>query len=202
METPKLTSAIKEFADESIKFAQIKLRTKGFAGKKRKTDNTKSLSKGLTYQLKETESGLVLEFISKEDYGIFIEYGVDGNGSDVGVVKGSKYKFKSSTKFANLEAIEQYVRSGKFRLMKTFIGSGGKKVNTFVAKTPENVKSATFAIARSIALKGIKGIGFMEKGMNQAWGNMEKEVQDAFLQDVTDFTFLKFKEQGFNVTKK
>jgi hypothetical protein len=196
MDYKNLTEAIKEFGDESIKFAQIKLRTKGFAGKKYKTNNTGNLSKGLEYQVKETEKGLVLEFLSKEAYGIFIEEGVNGTE----LKRGSKYSFKG--KFVNIEAIEKYVKSGKFRLKKVYTNKEGNKVNTFVAKTPENVKSAAFAIARYLALNGIKGIGYMSKGMEQAWENMEPEANKALAKDLSDFMYLDFKNKGFNVTQK
>ena len=196
MDFKNLTEAIKEFGDESIKFAQIKLRTKGFAGKKYKTNNTGNLSKGLEYQVKETEKGLVLEFLSKEAYGIFIEEGVNGTE----LKRGSKYSFKG--KFVNIEAIEKYVKSGKFRLKKVYTNKEGNKVNTFVAKTPENVKSAAFAIARYLALNGIKGIGYMSKGMEQAWENMKPEANKALAKDLSDFMYLDFKNKGFNVTQK
>jgi len=196
MDYKNLTEAIKEFGDESIKFAQIKLRTKGFAGKKYKTNNTGDLSKGLEYQVKETEKGLVLEFLSAEAYGIFIEEGVNGTK----LKRGSKYSFKG--KFVNIEAIEKYVKSGKFRLKKVYTNKEGNKVNTFVAKTPENIKSAAFAISRYLALNGIKGIGYMSKGMEQAWENMEPEANKALAKDLSDFMYLDFKNKGFNVTQK
>ena len=196
MDYKNLTEAIKEFGDESIKFAQIKLRTKGFAGKKYKTNNTGNLSKGLEYQVKETEKGLVLEFLSEQAYGIFIEEGVNGTEFK----RGSKYSFKK--KFVNIAAIEKYVKSGKFRLKKVYTNKEGNKVNTFVAKTPENIKSAAFAISRYLALNGIKGIGYMSKGMEQAWENMKPEANKALAKDLSDFMYLDFKNKGFNVTQK
>lgn len=196
MEYKNLTKAIREFGDESIKFAQIKLRTKGFAGKKYKTNNTGNLSKGLEYQVKETEKGLVLEFLSEQAYGIFIEEGVNGTQ----LKRGSKYSFKK--KFVNIAAIEKYVKSGKFRLKKVYTNKEGNKVNTFVAKTPENIKSAAFAISRYLALNGIKGIGYMSKGMEQAWENMEPEANKALAKDLSDFMYLDFKNKGFTVTQK
>ena len=196
MDFKNLTEAIKEFGDESIKFAQIKLRTKGFAGKKYKTNNTGDLSKGLEYQVKETDKGLVLEFLSEQAYGIFIEEGVNGTK----LKRGSKYSFKK--KYVNIAAIEKYVESGKFRLKKVYTNKEGNKVNTFVAKTPENVKSAAFAISRYLALNGIKGIGYMSKGMEQAWENMQPEANKALAKDLSDFMYLDFKNKGFNVTQK
>lgn len=198
MEYKNLTKAIREFGDESIKFAQIKLRTKGFAGKKYKTNNTGNLSKGLEYQVKETEKGLVLEFLSEQAYGIFIEEGVNGTE----LKRGSKYSFKETTKYANIGAIIKYVKSGKFRLKKVYTNKEGNKVNTFVAKTPENVKSAAFAISRYLALNGIKGIGYMSKGMEQAWENMKPEANKALAKDLSDFMYLDFKNKGFIVTQK
>ena len=196
MDFKNLTEAIKEFGDESIKFAQIKLRTKGFAGKKYKTNNTGDLSKGLEYQVKETDKGLVLEFLSEQAYGIFIEEGVNGTK----LKRGSKYSFKK--KYVNIAAIEKYVESGKFRLKKVYTNKEGNKVNTFVAKTLENVKSAAFAISRYLALNGIKGIGYMSKGMDQAWENMQPKANKALAKDLSDFMYLDFKNKGFNVTQK
>jgi hypothetical protein len=74
----ELKKALKKYADDSIKQARSNLNLTGFAGKKRKTNNTGSLSKGLGYDLKEKNNGFDLEFTTKELYGIFIEKGVNG----------------------------------------------------------------------------------------------------------------------------
>ena len=78
MDNPNLKKAIIVYANESIVQAKSNLNLKGFAGKKHKTNNTKALSNGLGYDLKETENEITLEFTTDEEYGIFIEKGVNG----------------------------------------------------------------------------------------------------------------------------
>jgi len=201
IELNNLGDALDDLGAEAIKFAQIKLRTKGFAGKKYKTNNTGNLSKGLEYRVIQLdnykpEEALKLEFYTEQVYGIFIEEGVNGTK----LKRGSKYSFKK--KFVNIGAIEKYIKSGKFRLMKVYTNKEGNKVNTFVAKTPENVKSAAFGISRYLALNGIKGIGYMEKGMIQAYENMKPELNKALAKDVSDSLYEDMKNKGLNVTQK
>ena len=74
-----LKEALQVYGKESIKQAKSNLNLTGFAGKKRKTNNTKALSDGLGFDVIETATGYDVIFPTKEEYGIFIAKGVNGH---------------------------------------------------------------------------------------------------------------------------
>jgi len=198
MSFPLLNKAIVENNDLAIEKARRNLNLTGFAGKKgRKTNNTKKLSKGLGYTMKISNDQIVTEYTTKEDYGIFIEHGVNGYVKSVG----GKYKFKK--KMANVAAIEKYVRSGKIKLRKTFINKHGQKVSKFVPKTDKNIKSAAFAMAKSIARNGIKPTHFMKEGVKEAIKSLPKNAEIALASDMANLLVKKMQgRKNVTVIKK
>ena len=165
------------YAKEALKRARISLKIKGFSGKKTKTDNTGALSDGLGYDVIEEDNGLILQFTSEEIYGAFIEEGVNGTE----VERGSKYSFKG--KNVNQKAIIKWLRSPKIRLRETAKGS---KEGRFMEKNERNIKQAAYMIGRSMALNGIKGIGYMAKSNLYAFEENKDEITRAFTEDVAD----------------
>lgn len=181
---PILNKAVFNYSTLSIKLARRNLNLTGFSKKGRKTNNTKHLSDGLGFHIKEGNTGLVTTFTSKEDYGIFIHDGVNGNKSSYVANRDSKFRFKSNTKYANIGEIEKYIKSPKIRLRKVFKNSNGQKVSKFVPKNKENIKSAAFAMARSIAMKGIKSSPFMRVGAEEALVKSTPEMEKALVEDL------------------
>ena len=165
------------YAKEALKRARISLKVKGFSGKKTKTDNTGALSDGLGYDVIEENNGLILQFTSKEIYGAFIEEGVNGTE----IEHGSKYSFKG--KNVNQKAIIKWLKSPKIRLRET---AKGPKEGRFIEKSDRNIKQAAFMIGRSMALNGIKGIGYMAKSNLYAFEENKDEITRAFTEDVAD----------------
>tara|TARA_R110000850_G_scaffold277025_1_gene421454 strand:+ start:2189 stop:2785 length:597 start_codon:yes stop_codon:yes gene_type:complete len=164
------------YAKDALKRARVSLKIKGFSGKKNKTDNTGALSDGLGYDVIEENNGLILQFTSKEIYGAFIEEGVNGTK----INHGSKYGFKG--KNVNQEAIIKWLKSPKIRLREI----KGPNQGRFVEKSERNIKQAAFMIGRSMALKGIKGIGYMAKSNIYAFEDNKEEITRAFTEDVAD----------------
>ena len=168
------------YAKEALKRARISLKVKGFSGKKTKTDNTGALSDGLSYDVIEENNGLILQFTSEEIYGAFIEEGVNGTK----IKHGSKYSFKG--KNVNQKAIIKWLKSPKIRLREVKETKEGGVSNRFIEKNERNIKQAAYMIGRSMALKGIKGIGYMAKSNLYAFEENKDEITRAFTEDVAD----------------
>jgi len=168
------------YADEALKRARVSLRIKGFSGKKQKTDNTGKLSDGLGYDIIDKNDGLILQFTTKELYGKFIEEGVNGTK----IKRGSKYSFKG--KNINQDAIIKWLKSPKIRLREVKTTKEGGVSNRFIEKNEKNIKAAAFMIGRSMALKGIKGIGYMAKSNLYAFEENKIEIAEAFTKDIAD----------------
>ena len=192
----KLKKALQEYADESIKQARSNLNLTGFAGKKRKTNNTGGLSKGLGYDLKENNEGFDLEFTSKEMHGIFIEKGVNG------WKKSQKSPFKFKKKNLAKGVMEDYIKTSNMRLKKIFINKSGQKVSQFVAKTPENIKAAAFMMGRAIARDGIIRTNFMSKASDRAFKENKQSLEKAMAIDMAYDIGDTLRKQGFIVTQK
>ena len=192
----ELKKALKKYADDSIKQARSNLNLTGFAGKKRKTNNTGSLSKGLGYDLKEKNNGFDLEFTTKELYGIFIEKGVNGWN------KSQKAPFKFKKKNLKEGVMEEYIKTSKMRLRKVFKNKSGQKVSQFVAKTPANTKAAAFMMGRAIARDGIIRTNFMSKASDRAFKENKEALEKAMVIDVAFEIGNKLRKQGVTVTKK
>jgi len=192
----ELKKALEEYAAESIKQARSNLNLTGFAGKKRKTNNTGDLSKGLGYDLKENNKGFDLEFTSKEMYGIFIEKGVNG------WKKSQKAPFKFKKKNLAKGVMEDYIKTSKMRLKKIFINKSGQKVSQFVAKTPENIKAAAFMMGRAIARDGIIRTNFMGKASDRAFKEKKDSLEKAMAMDMAFEIGDTLRKQGFIVTQK
>ena len=192
----ELKKALKKYADDSIKQARSNLNLTGFAGKKRKTNNTGSLSKGLGYDLKEKNNGFDLEFTTKELYGIFIEKGVNGWN------KSQKAPFKFKKKNLKEGVMEEYIKTSKMRLKKIFVNKSGQKVSQFVAKTPANIKAAAFMMGRAIARDGIIRTNFMGKASDRAFKENKQSLEKAMAIDMSFEIGNTLRKQGFTVTQK
>ena len=183
---PILNKAVFNYSNLAVKLARRNLNLTGFSKKGRKTNNTKSLSKGLGFDIKGGTTGLTTTFTSKEDYGIFIHDGVHGNKSSYAANRDSKFRYKSGTKYANIPAIIKYISApgSKIRLRKVFKNSNGQKQSKKVPKNKANIKAAAFAMARSIAMKGIRSSPFMREGAEEALIKIKPELEKALTADL------------------
>lgn len=185
-----LNSALLDFANEVVRLERRNLNLKGFARKGRKINNTKELSRGLGFKITENKSGFIVEFTSKVDYASFLDLGVDG----LEVNHNAPFKFKK--KFANIKAIQKYVKSSKVKLRKTFVNKSGQKISQLVPKTEKNIKSAAFVMARSIARNGIKPTKFFTEAINEAYDKLKPEAEKALMKDLEDMIFKDFQNNN------
>lgn len=189
-----LNKALFDYGNTSLGYARRNLKIKGFAGKKRATQNTGAYADGLGFEIKERSDQLILNFTTKEKYGIFVEFGVNGTSKN----RKSPYTFKS--KFANIGAIKKYIKSPKFKLRKVYKNKMGQTVSKLVPKTAKNVDSAAFLMARSIAKEGIQKVPAVQKGSEQALGESTAALEQALAKDVKDILIFKLNKDGIKAS--
>ena len=83
----------------------------------------------------------------------------------------------------NQKAIIKWLKSPKIRLRVT---AKGPKQGRFIEKNERTIKQAAYMIGRSMALNGIKGIGYMAKSNLYAFEENKDEITRAFTEDVAD----------------
>jgi len=195
-----LKEALEVYAEESVKQAKSNLNLTGFAGKKRKTNNTKALSNGLGFNVIETKAGYDVEFTTVEEYGIFLEKGVNGWDKS----QGSIFKFKK--KNIKEGVMEKYIKDSKMRLTKKVVMPNGKISFQFVTKSGKagerNIKQAAYFMGRAIARDGIIKTNFMSKAQERAFNENKEQLEEAFLFEKAFEMKSKLGKQGFNVTLK
>lgn len=152
------------FAERVIERAQKNLNTSGFARKKgRKINSSGDLSKSLGFDL--NKKGL--EFTSTEKYSSIVEEG------------------RKPGKMPPIDPIKKWITEKGVRLQKTVV-KNGVKVNQFAQKTDANLKSAAFAIAKSIAKKGIRESNFFWEAFEYEWDRMDEGYLNALVRDLED----------------
>ena len=135
------------------------------------------LGSSLGYHLKVYDSGAVdMSFVAK-GYAKFVDKGVKGSMSSAKAPR-SPYAFKSSSKIANIGAIDKWV------VRKGLQGARDDK-GRFIPR-----KSMVFLIARNIKLYGVKPSNFFTDAFNLAYKDLPQKFIDAYAKDVTQF--LKF----------
>ena len=129
-----LQLALIGYADNSIKWARVNLKMKGFGGQKasRRKENTGKLGKGLGYTIKAEKDSLKVSFTSKENYGYNVEY-----GRRAGTMPPAKAINIWLTQKKGIKGVRD--KNGRFLKRK----------------------SSIFLIQRKIKLKGIKAVPFM-----------------------------------------
>lgn len=182
----ELNLVLLDFANEVVRLERRNLNISKSARKGRKINNTKALSNGLGFVISKSNSGFIVEFTSKENYAAFVDMGVNGTE----VRHNAPFSFKS--KFANIKAIEKYVRSNKIKLRKTFINKSGQKVSQLIPKNEKSIKAAAFVMARSIARNGMKPTRFFTDAINEAYDKLPPKAEEAIVRDLEDILFRNF----------
>lgn len=192
-----LSLALFNTGEETVRLSRRNLNLTGFSTKGRKTNNTKDLSKGLGFKISEKGNKRILEYTSKENYASYIDQGVNGQKKKYG----SKFSYKTGTRFANLEAIEKYVRSPKVRLRRTKKTEAGTKVSEPIQKNEKNIMNTTFAMASRIPENGIKPTLFFTKAAAETKKNIPTEYEEAIRKDM-EFLLIQGLEKNSNITAK
>lgn len=172
--------ALRKFGEEIVEEAQIELNTtQTIDGRKVKRVASGNLKQSL-YSRVYIRKGKAVMSLGGAEYGIFVHEGVNGTQRN----NGSRFSFKS--KMVNVGAIEGWIKSKPIRLRKTKKNKYGQKVNVFVEKNEANIKSASIAIAKSIAKRGIVGLPFYQLAYDKVWRNYEKKLAEAMAEDALE----------------
>ena len=177
---------LEEFGRLGVERSQGELKiTRKIRGRSVNRVATGNLRDSIYYQVLQEKRDFFVKFDvqgTARRYASFIHEGV--NGTELSV--GSPYSFKS--RFVNISAIERYIRdTPDFRLRKVIVNKYGQRINTFVEKSEQNIKSAAYVIARSIAKKGIVGVPFLDAGTEWAFDKIQRDLENAWEQDSLDF---------------
>ena len=178
MNFESLKKSLEDYGDKTLFYARGNLNLKGFAGKKRATNFSGDYSDGLGFDIIEDANSIAVDFTSKEKYGIFLEWGV--NGTEVN--HGSEFSFKSKT--INDKAVRKYISNPKFRLRKVFKNKFGQTVSQLVQKSKKNIDKAIYPIAKAIAEKGIKPVPAVQRGSIRAFDDCKEDLELALAQDL------------------
>jgi len=139
---------------------------------KKKKNSSSSLYKSLGYDLKVTDKSFSLEFFM-EDYGAFVDEGVQGSKSSYLESRNSRFEFSGRFKTIPTKAIDNWV-------VRRNIAPRNKK-GQFI-----NRQSLKYVIAKSIYEKGIKASLFFTKPFEKAFDKLPKEIVEAFQLDIDD----------------
>lgn len=137
---------------------------------------TGNLERSLTFDVK----GNKLRFYAKGDaseYASFIHYGVNGTK----YFYGSPFSYKQ--KMPPIEPIMKWMKAKGLRLRKVVM-KNGVRVNTFVANTEENRKSAAFAIAKGVQQRGIAPTPYFDMAVSEVMKREEKKIEEAINKEI------------------
>lgn len=170
-----LNRVLNKFGRLAVEKAQLELGVdRRIDGKRVRRVSSGNLQNSLTYRTFNNKFIFGVDFYAKgsaSKYADFIEQGVSGTRKKYD----TPYSFRG--KFVNIGAIETWIRTKPLRLRD--------KQGRFIEMSDKNIKSAAFVMSRSIAQKGIAGIRYFRKGVENALGRMEDEIAEAVADDLT-----------------
>ncbi len=166
-----IIKVLNKIGQEGVENAQRELgTTRTIRGRKVRRVSSDTLRKSLQYKAVKRGNAFRIDFTSKTNYGDFIHEGVNGTKLKVG----SKYSFKKP--MINVSAVKGWIKNKPIRLRD--------KSGQFLKNTPQNLDRAAFAIAKSIAEKGIVGVPYFTLGVERAIKKNEKALEQAMLKDL------------------
>ena len=176
METENIKELLDKYAKIVVEEAKQNLIDK---------DKEGALSKSISYQLETEANAFLLDFLM-EDYGAFVDEGVQGsnpsgiyknNPDKTGVQRAPLSKFKYTTKMPPAKVFD------KWSIKKGIAPRNAK--GQFLKR-----KSINFAIARSIFFQGIYPTYFFSKPFNSNLEMLDKSILEAFALDIENAIIL------------
>jgi|TARA_R100001369_G_scaffold56293_1_gene83095 hypothetical protein len=170
METENLEEIINKYAKIVVKESKENLVSKGRGG---------ALSESISYQLETEANAFLLDFLM-EDYGPYLDEGVQGsnpsgiyknNPNKTGVQKAPLSQFKYTTKMPPAKVFD------KWSIKKGIAPRNAR--GQFLPR-----KSINFSIARSIFFQGIYPTYFFSKPFNSNLDMLDKGILEAFALDI------------------
>ena len=163
MAKSEFEALLNEYADAVIERAQSNLRIKRrVRGKVVNRVASGNLLNSLTSKVRIRYNKPTVDFTVKGDAGKYadvIEYGR-----------------RPGARMPPVSAIEQWIRIKPLKLRN--------RQGEFIKSTESAIKSAAYAIAKSIGEKGIEGIHYYQDAINDTWPEYQDQLMDAFVKDV------------------
>lgn len=154
---------LNEYAATVVERAQSNLRIKRrVRGKVVNRVASGTLLNSLTYKLRIRYNKPTIDFTVKGDAGRYadvIEYGR-----------------KPGAKMPPVSAIEKWIRIKPLKLRN--------RQGEFIKSTESAIKSAAFAIAKSIGENGIEGINYYQDAINDTWEDYSEQLIQAYAKGV------------------
>ena len=163
---------LNEYAATVVERAQSNLRIKRrVRGKVVNRVASGTLLNSLTYKLRIRYNKPTIDFTVKGDAGRYadvIEYGR-----------------KPGAKMPPVSAIEKWIRIKPLKLRN--------RQGEFIKSTESAIKSAAFAIAKSIGENGIEGISYYQDAINDTWPDYSEQLFQAYAKGVEQRFLLNFR---------
>jgi hypothetical protein len=163
---------LNEYAATVVERAQSNLRIKRrVRGKVVNRVASGRLLNSLTYKLRIRYNKPTIDFTVKGDAGKYadvIEYGR-----------------KPGAKMPPVSAIEQWIKLKPLKLRN--------RQGEFIKSTESAIKSAAFAIAKSIGENGIEGINYYQDAINDTWEDYSERLMAAYAKGVEQRFLLNFR---------
>ena len=166
---------LNEYAATVVERAQsnlrIKRRVRGKIVNRVGSNRSDNLLNSLTYKLRIRYNKPTIDFTVK---------GQAGNYADV-----IEYGRKPGAKRPPVSAIEQWIRLKPLKLRN--------RQGEFIKSTETAIKSAAFAIAKSIGENGIVGINYYQDAINDTWEDYSEQLLTAYAKGVEQRFLLNFR---------
>jgi hypothetical protein len=166
---------LNEYAATVVERAQsnlrIKRRVRGKVVNRVGSNRSDNLLNSLTYKLRIRYNKPTIDFTVK---------GQAGNYADV-----IEYGRRPGAKMPPVAAIEQWIRIKPLKLRN--------RQGEFIKATESAIKSAAFAIAKSIGENGIEGISYYQDAINDTWPDYSEQLFQAYAKGVEQRFLLNFR---------
>lgn len=163
---------LNEYAVTVVERAQSNLRIKRrVRGKVVNRVASGTLLNSLTYKLRIRYNKPTIDFTVK---------GQAGNYADV-----IEYGRKPGAKQPPVSAIEKWIKIKPLKLRN--------RQGEFIKSTESAIKSAAFAIAKSIGENGIQGINYYQDAINDTWEDYSEQLLTAYAKGVEQRFLLNFR---------
>jgi hypothetical protein len=155
---------LNEYAVAVIERAQSNLRiTRRVRGKVVNRNASGHLAKSLYYKLKFRYNKPTLDFTVSNDQA--------GKYADV-----IEFGRRAGAKMPPVKAIESWIRLKPLKLRN--------RQGQFIKATESNIKSAAFAIAKSIGEKGIEGINYYQEAVDDTWEEYKDKLIEGYVKGI------------------
>jgi len=167
MAKSEFEALLNEYADAVIERAQSNLRIKRrVRGKVVNRVASGNLLNSLTYKTRIRYNKPTVDFTVKGDAGQYAD-----------VIEWGRRPGATPPKASYIKSwIEEKIKIGGFKLRN--------RQGQFIKTTESAIKSAAYAIAKSIGKNGIEGIHYYQDAINDTWPEYQDQLMDAFVKDV------------------